>query len=47
VDIGVDCTGFAPISFDEVAERLSGREWTPIDHHRSGPSEAPPSIFVE
>ena len=41
MDVGVDCTGFAPISFEEVAERLSGREWTPVDHHRSGTSSSP------
>ncbi|MDA8313975.1 MAG: metallophosphoesterase family protein [Actinomycetota bacterium] len=43
MDVGVDCTGFAPISFEEVAGHLSGREWRPIDHHRSEPSDAPPS----
>ena len=49
MDVGVDCTGFAPIAFDEVAEHLSGREWVPVDHHRrddgaSGLPEPPPSI---
>ena len=41
--VGVDCTGFAPIAFEEVAERLSGRAWAPLDHHRSGHGSAPPS----
>ena len=49
MDVGVDCTGFAPIAFDEVAEHLSGSEWTPVDHHwpddgLSGLLEPPPSI---
>ena len=33
MDVGVDCTGYAPISFEEVSERLAGRRWVPVDHH--------------
>lgn len=35
LDVGVDAVGFAPISFDEVRQRLEGREWTPIDQHNT------------
>lgn len=33
LDVGVDCWGFAPVSFDEVAEWMDGREWEPLSHH--------------
>ena len=36
MDVGVDCTDFAPIAYEEVAERLAGRVWTPADRQRSG-----------
>lgn len=33
-DVGVDCTGYRPISFEEVVERMRTRKWSPTDHHR-------------
>lgn len=35
MDVGVDCTDYAPIHYDEVAAHLSGREWVPVDHHEA------------
>lgn len=36
IDVGVDCHEFAPISFDEVAERMSRKTFVPVDHHFEG-----------
>lgn len=33
IDVGVDCTNYAPISYEEVSELLTGRTWIPVDHH--------------
>lgn len=33
MDVGVDCTNYAPISFEEVKEILEKREFRPVDHH--------------
>lgn len=36
MDVGVDCTGYAPVSFEEVSGRLAGRGWVALDHHGAG-----------
>ena len=33
LDVGVDCWAFAPVSFAEVAERMSKKQWAPLDGH--------------
>lgn len=37
VDVGVDCkeitSEYRPVSFDEVMEYMSKRQFTPVDHH--------------
>lgn len=35
IDVGVDCHGLKPISYEEVAELMSKKTYTPIDHHGS------------
>lgn len=37
IDVGVDCHGFKPISFDEVAILMSQKEFKPVDHHEGRP----------
>jgi calcineurin-like phosphoesterase family protein len=32
-DVGVDCWGLAPVSFEEVAEKMKGKGFTPVDYH--------------
>jgi calcineurin-like phosphoesterase family protein len=32
-DVGVDCHGFKPLHFDEVAAIISRKKFIPIDHH--------------
>lgn len=32
-DIGVDMNGYAPVSYEEVKERMRGKRWEAIDHH--------------
>lgn len=32
-DVGVDCWDFAPVAYEEIAEALSTKTWTPTDHH--------------
>lgn len=32
-DVGVDPNGYFPVSFEEVAERMSAKKWKPVDHH--------------
>jgi calcineurin-like phosphoesterase family protein len=32
-DVGVDCNGFTPVSFEEVKRRMSLKLYKPIDHH--------------
>lgn len=34
MDVGVDCHGYRPISVDEIAEFMSGREVVECDHHK-------------
>ena len=33
LDVGVDCFGFTPVSFDEVAAIMAKRSFKPLDHH--------------
>ncbi len=33
IDVGVDCHNYTPISFDQVAEIMSKKQYKPIDHH--------------
>jgi calcineurin-like phosphoesterase family protein len=41
MDVGVDCTGYAPISFEEVAAVLASRDGPPPDQgRRSGDHQA-------
>ena len=32
-DVGVDCWGYAPISYAEVKSVMEGKKWQPVDHH--------------
>lgn len=32
-DVGVDCWGFAPLSYQEVKGVMAGKSWAPVDHH--------------
>ena len=32
-DVGVDCWGYAPLSYDEVKAVMDGKTWQPVDHH--------------
>jgi calcineurin-like phosphoesterase family protein len=32
-DVGVDPNGYAPVSFEEVRDRMSRKEFVPVDHH--------------
>lgn len=34
LDVGVDCHGLAPISYEEVRTKLLQKEWRPVDHHQ-------------
>lgn len=34
-DVGVDCHEYFPISFDTVNEKMSYKDWKPIDHHEN------------
>lgn len=33
LDVGVDCWGMAPVSYEVLRERMSKKTWVPIDHH--------------
>ena len=33
LDVGVDCQNFRPISYDEVKEIMSKKNWKPAGHH--------------
>ena len=33
IDVGVDCHNYKPISFEQVAEIMSKKQYKPIDHH--------------
>lgn len=33
IDVGVDCWGFKPISFEEIKEKMSTRFFDAVDHH--------------
>lgn len=33
LDVGVDCWGYAPVSFEQIAERMSKKQFKPVDHH--------------
>lgn len=35
MDVGVDCHGYRPISIDEVAVFMEGREAVSVDHHEA------------
>jgi len=37
-DVGVDCHGYTPISWNRVKEIMATKHWKPIDHH-GGKSE--------
>lgn len=32
-DVGVDCWGYLPISFDSVKVVMENKTWQPVDHH--------------
>lgn len=34
MDVGVDCTGYAPISYEEVKAFMAKKRFIPVDHHR-------------
>ncbi len=33
LDVGVDGWNYAPVSFEEIGERMSKKTWKAIDHH--------------
>jgi calcineurin-like phosphoesterase family protein len=33
-DVGVDCHGYAPLTFQQVETIISRKTWKPIDHHK-------------
>ena len=33
-DVGVDCHGYKPVSFDRVKELMSKKTFKPVDHHK-------------
>jgi calcineurin-like phosphoesterase family protein len=33
LDVGVDCWGFQPVTFEQVRERMARKTFKPIDHH--------------
>ena len=33
MDVGVDCHNFTPISFEQVADRMRNKQFSPVDHH--------------
>lgn len=33
MDVGVDCNGYAPVSFEDVARHMQGRRKVVVDHH--------------
>lgn len=33
LDVGVDAWNYAPVSFDEIKERMSKKTFKPVDHH--------------
>lgn len=33
LDVGVDCHGFKPVSFNELKRLMAKKHWQPIDHH--------------
>lgn len=33
LDVGTDCHGFAPITFEEVSLRMNFKTFVPVDHH--------------
>lgn len=32
-DVGVDCWDYRPVSFDEIRQVMSRKQWRPVDHH--------------
>lgn len=36
IDVGVDCHGYKPVSFDEVSKLMSKKSFKAIDHHGRG-----------
>lgn len=33
LDVGVDCHGYAPVSYDTIKALMSRKKWQPVDHH--------------
>jgi calcineurin-like phosphoesterase family protein len=33
LDVGVDCWDYAPVSYEQIKERMAKKTWQPIDHH--------------
>ncbi len=33
LDLGVDCTNFYPLSFDDISRKMAGKKFQPVDHH--------------
>ena len=33
LDVGVDCWDYKPVDFHTIRERMSKKQWQPIDHH--------------
>lgn len=33
VDVGVDCWGYSPVSFEELKQTMQGRSYSAVDHH--------------
>jgi calcineurin-like phosphoesterase family protein len=39
-DVGVDCWGYTPISYERVKEVMATKKFTPIDHHTARGADA-------
>lgn len=33
LDVGVDCWGYAPVSFETIREKMGQKKWEPVDQH--------------
>ncbi|MEK6860518.1 MAG: metallophosphoesterase family protein [Nanoarchaeota archaeon] len=33
LDVGVDCWNYAPVSIDQIAEKMQTKNWKTVDHH--------------
>ena len=40
-DVGVDCWGLAPVSYEQVAEKMATKNFVPVDHHGEPLPEKP------